>query len=128
MLMFCFSIKGFFVCILSFWYVRSWKTLKRHVFLVMLFVFSPYKVPYMHFGVLVPNKLETFKIHVFGNVVLFIHIECYSRILAFFYLGSWKLIIQVSLNIISFPHTMYFVSILWFWKTLKSRVFGNVFP
>ncbi len=83
----------------------------------------------MHFGVVVPIKVNKLKTHVFGNLVLFLHIECYSYVLTFWYLRSSKtLIIHFSRNLFSFSHIVYFACILAFFvrnelRNLKIQVF-----
>ncbi len=109
-------------------------TQKSHFWQCFFFFFT-FKLPYMHFRVLVPNKWKTLKIHVFFNFfcnVLFLHIKSYTLVLAFCYLSSWKtLLIHVSVSIVSFPHIGSFEFILSFWyltrwKTHITHVFGNV--
>ncbi len=83
----------------------------------------------MHFGVVVPINVNKLKTHVFGNLVLFLHIECYSYVLTFWYLRSSKtLIIHFSRNLFSFSHIVYFACILAFFvrnelRNLKIQVF-----
>ncbi len=88
------------------------ETLKRHIFTnVVLFCQTRLKLfkkkkhisvnvvsfPDMHaFRRLVANNMKTLVIHVFGNDVLFLHTECYSCPIAFWYLRS---LIHVSFNV-----------------------------
>ncbi len=97
-----------YVCILAFWYL-TWKKKTlitqafgnvvlflpfRMLFILVsvlmsnilktlklnVFVMSFYYYYCMHLCVFVPNKLKTLKIHVFGNIVLFLQRECFSRL------------------------------------------------
>ncbi len=79
---FCFSVKGFFACILSFYYVRDWETLKTHVFgnVVCFFTNSALLALFEFWYLKILKKILI--LHVSGNV-LFLHIGCFVCILAF---------------------------------------------
>ncbi len=59
------------------------KRKKQSYYMVLVVLFFSYWMLCFHFGVLVPNMEKTLTIHAFGNVILFHHIECHSRLLGF---------------------------------------------
>ncbi len=63
----------------------------------------------MYFGVLLFKDLKNTKNTFFFIVILFLHIECYSFVSAFWYLRSSKTLkIHVSRIVLYFPDVVYF--------------------
>ncbi len=88
-LVFFFHIE-YFVRTLVFCYLSSSKTLIKRVFGNDIMFLDIGWFFFLHFGVLLPKMGKNTHNKRFGYVALFLHIECYSCVLAFWYLWIWK--------------------------------------
>ncbi len=87
------NIYFFFTCAVAFWYVRSWKTLKRRFWYSFLFIYFFYSYIEYFSSFLVFWLLTctiALKRYVFCNVVSFSTIGGFACISAFWYLIMWK--------------------------------------